>query len=371
MDVLVTGATGLVGSHLVEALVERGDRVWALVRDPRRASALPPLKGQGVTLVPGDLHDPGSLARALARRRFNVVYHCAARVALPYQGDRQQLFRTNVEGTKHLLRACAEGAGVGRFVFVSSVAVYGDPDPEAIPVTEAHPLRPRGPYAESKAEAEAWVWRYAREGLDCAVVRPCVIYGPRDRNFLPQIVEQLVGKPFPLVDGGHQLLDLVHARDVARALVLAGTRPRASGQAYNVTDGQRHTLREIVETFARLSGLPVRAVSVPYGVALLLAALGYVGSRLRHPRRDPLIAPAAVRAMVKPHHYSIEKIRRELGYEPRVPLEAGLKQTVEWLRRVGAIRGGRAGRAGTGSEEGDGEREREEAEAAYGPVREV
>lgn len=353
MNVLVTGATGLVGSHLVEALAERGDRVWALVRNPERAEFLKPF---GAQIVRGDLLDPRSLEEALQASiplDLEVVYHCAARVALPYQGDRRELFRTNVEGTRHILDLCVHSLSVERFVFVSSVAVYGDVN-EAL-IREDHPLRPMGPYAESKAAAEELVRRYAQQGLEVAILRPCVIYGPRDRNFLPQILETLPGKPFPLVSGGRQPLDMVYATDVAQALILAGTRPEAAGQTYNVTDGELHTLREVVEAFRRVSGLPLRTLSVPYPVAWGLAALSYAWSKLRHPGEDPLLAPSGVRAMARPHHYDISKVQRELGYEPRVKLEEGLKRAVDWYFQW---------KEGTKTEE-------EEAGAAYGSVREM
>lgn len=324
---LVTGATGLVGSHLVKALQERGDAVRALVRDPKRARSLLP-ESSPVEFVKGDLLDRDSLQRAA--QGVEVVYHCAARVALPYQGDRLLLFRTNVEGTRNALQA-AEEAGVRRFVFVSSVAVYGDPKEPG--VREDHPKDPKGPYAESKVLAEELVQLTGERGLETVILRPCVIYGPGDRNFLPQIAETLPKYPFPLVDGGRQPLDLVHARDVAQALVLAGTHPQAVGRTYNVTDGETHTLRELVEEFCRCLGIRPRLLRLPYPLAILLAALVAGISRRVQPDRDPLLSPAGVRALARPHHYDITRIREELGYTPQVPLREGLREATAWYRK--------------------------------------
>lgn len=324
MRVLVTGATGLVGSHLVKALRERGDAVRALVRDPERARELLP-PDEGVELVRGDLLDPDSLRRAA--QGVEVVYHCAARVALPYQGDRLQIFRANVEGTRNVLQA-SEEAGVRRFVFVSSVAVYGDPREPL--VREDHPKNPKGPYAESKVLAEELVEMAGDRGLETVILRPCVIYGPGDRNFLPQIAETLPRYPFPLVQGGRQPLDMVHARDVAQALVLAGTHPRAAGRVYNVTDGETHSLRELVEVFCEALGVRPRLLPLPYPLALALAALAAGISRAARPDEDPLLSPAGVRAMARPHHYDITRIREELGYAPRVPLREGLREAAAW-----------------------------------------
>ena len=314
----------MVGSHLAKRLVERGDEVRALVRDPHQAGFLSPLN---VELIQGDLEDLVALEQAA--QGVEIIYHCAARVALPYQGNREEIFRANVEGAKNVLEASAR-AGARRFVFVSSVAVYGDID-EPI-VREDHPLRPKGPYAESKVLAEELVCEFAARGLETVILRPCVIYGPRDRNFLPQIIETLPHRPFPLVDGGRQPLDMVYASDVAEALILTGTSSEAVGQVYNVTDGAMHTLREIIEVFSRIVEVKPRLLVVPYPIAYALAAVSFLFSKLLRPGEDPLISPAGVRAMAKPHHYNISKIQRELGYEPQVPLEDGMRMAVDWYR---------------------------------------
>lgn len=309
----------MVGSHLAERLVE----ARALVHDRRRAQALANL---GLEIVEGDLCDPATLEQAT--QGIDVVYHCAARVVLPYQGDRTEILKTNVEGTRNLLEASVHSS-VRRFVFVSSVAVYGDAPVELI--REDQPLVPNGAYSESKILTEKLVRDYGRNrGLETVILRPCIIYGPRDRNFLPQILRTLPGQLFPLIDGGHQPLDMVYVTDVVEALILAGTKEEAVGQTYNVTDGQRHTIREVAELFAKLIDKPLRTVSVPYPVAYGLAALSYIWNKLRRPREEPLLSPAGIRAMARPHHYDISKIRSELGYEPKVKLEEGLKRAIEW-----------------------------------------
>jgi len=322
MRVLVTGATGLVGSHLVERLLEDGDEVRALVRDPKRGQ---PLERLGAELHQGDLLDSRSLQRAA--EGVEIVYHCAARVALPYQGDPKKIFLTNVEGTRRMLEASLK-AKVRRFVFVSSVAVYGDPAEPLI--AEDHPLAPQGPYAESKARSEELIREAQGQGLETVILRPCVIYGPRDHNFLPQIFETFSQRRFPLVEGGRQPLDMVYVTDVAEALVLAGRSERASGQVYNVTDGETHTIRELIELFGEVIERPPQLIDVSYPLAYGFAALSYLWSKLRHPSKDPLISPAGVRAMTRPHHYDISKIRRELGYQPRVRLEEGIRWAIEW-----------------------------------------
>lgn len=321
MNVLVTGATGLVGSRLSTMLLDRGDRVRALIRDPQRAQWLADC---GIDLVQGDLRRPHSFRNAVSG--IDTVYHCAAQVALPYEGDRTKILQINVEGTANLLAACAK-AGVRRFVLASSVAVYGETTDEN--VTEEHPIEPSGAYAESKALAERVVQNYAGD-FETVLVRPCIIYGPGDRNFLPMFFEKFPNGFLPLVSGGRQPLDMVYTSDVAQALMLAGTVDEAAGEAYNVTDGQRHTVRELFELFGRLSKRRLRTVSVPYPIAYGFASLSTAWQRFRQSNAESLVTPENVRVLTYPHHYDISKIRRELCYEPQVPVDEGLRRTVQW-----------------------------------------
>jgi len=321
MNVLVTGATGLVGSHLTTMLLDRGDGVRALVRDPERARSL---ADRGAHLVSGDLRRPERLPDAV--QGIDTVYHCAAQVALPYEGDRTKILQINVEGTANVLDACAK-AGVRRFVMASSVAVYGETTEEN--VREDHPLQPSGAYAESKALAERVVGNYAGD-FETVIVRPCVIYGPGDRNFLPMFFEKLPNGFLPLVSGGQQPLDMVYTSDVAQALMLAGITDDAAGEAYNVTDGQRHTVRELFELFGELSQRELRTVSVPYPLAYGFASLASAWQRFRHPGGQPLVTPESVRVLTYPHHYDISKICDELGFRPQVPIEDGMRRTVDW-----------------------------------------
>ena len=334
MNVLVTGATGLVGSRLAKLLLERGDTVRLLVRDPSRAQSL---RDAGAELTQGDLRRPQQIRPAV--EEAEVVYHCAAQVALPYEGDRTKILQTNVEGTANLLDACAK-AGIRRFVLASSVAVYGETTEEN--VTEDHPIQPSGPYAESKALAERVVQNYAGD-FETVLVRPCIIYGPGDRNFLPMFFEKLPNGFLPLVSGGHQLLDMVYTSDVAQALMLAGTVDGIAGEAYNVTDGERHTVRELFELFGSLSRRRLRTVSVPYPLAYGLASLSTAWQKFRKPNAEPLVTPESVRVLTYPHHYDISKIRRELGFAPQVPIDDGMRRTVEWYLEQHTQNGGSNG----------------------------
>jgi nucleoside-diphosphate-sugar epimerase len=318
---LVTGATGLVGSHLVERLLERGDRVRALVRSTSRADFL----GEwSVQLFCGGLADRAALRDAV--QGAEVVYHCAARP--PLGGSAQEFYRDNVEGTENLLDAAWE-AGVERFVHVSTVDVYGYTHHDG--ADERTPLRPDGLYSWSKIEAERVAMRYyEKHGLPVSVVRPCLIYGPRDRHLLPSVLSLVGRKLAPLVAGGRVLLDMVYVGDVADALVLAATERVAVGQAYNITDGARRTLRGVIEAFAQAAGRRPRYVHIPYapayGAALLASGLSYL-LRLSIP---PVLRWEVVKAMGHHRHFSIAKAEQELGFRPQTSLAQGLERTLAW-----------------------------------------
>jgi nucleoside-diphosphate-sugar epimerase len=324
MKVLVTGATGLVGSHLVEKLVERGDEVRALVRS---TSDVHWLKALGSELIYGDLDDPQSLRSAC--QDIDLVYHCAAR--LPLGGSRRQFYRANVEGAKNLLGACQQ-AGMRRFVYTSTVDVYGYGHQRG--ANEETPFKPDGYYSETKIAAERLIWNAHREGgLPIAIIRPCLIYGPHDRNLWPTVSQMLAQPRVPLIGGGRTLTDLVYAADVAQALILAGTRAEAIGQAYNVTDGARRTVRELFRYFAQTLRVEPRFLSVPYPPAYGVARLISKASQI-FGRTPPNLQLDIIKALGHDRHFDISKIREQLGYRPKVDLEMGLQRTLDWYQAL-------------------------------------
>lgn len=308
---LVTGATGMVGGAIVRALLARGRAVRVLARTPQRARAL---FGPSVEVVPGDLLDPRSLE--VACRGVTDLFHSAAAVG---DGEESVVLATNVEGTWHVL-AAARACGVARVAFTSSVAVYGDGLPPDVP--EDAPLAPTGIYGISKVRGEALVREAVRSGLHAVILRPCIVYGPGDRYFTPQLASALRFPVLPLPDGGTHLVDLVHADDVAAAHLLALDRG-TPGAAYNVTDGSSHRVRDVIVWAARARGRSPWCPPVSQGAARrLLPALCALGRVLRAPelarlREDDL------RVFFGDYHFDITTISR-LGYTPRVRAEDGV-----------------------------------------------
>jgi len=342
MLALVTGATGLGGSHVVERLIADGWRVRALVREPGAAGWL---AERGAELRGGDVLDADSVARAAAG--CDVVHHAAAVVTA--SGGWGAYRRPNVDGTRNVVAAAARAGA--RLVHVSSVAVYGGPTRQgrgtdtAAALDEHAPLAPLAEwayYARSKRESEALVLDAHRAGgLWATAIRPAVIYGRRDRQFVPRVGRLLKLGAVPLPGGGRSAIAVVHAANVADAAVRAAATFSAGGQAYNV--GREFDLT--VAAFFRLAGagLGRRIALVPVPVAAARAGLTSVGAivalvaaaRGAPPRALP---GATIDFLTRGNPYVSERVRRELGWRPSVAPEKGVPDAFRWWNETSGTR---------------------------------
>jgi dihydroflavonol-4-reductase len=325
VDALVTGGTGFVGANLVRELLASGATVRVLARPAgdRRA-----LQGCAVEIAEGDLLDVASVERAVAGARH--VYHVAADYRL-WARDPRALFRANVDGTRHVLRAAAE-AGAVRIVYTSTVGALGIPKDgaagdEATPVSLGDMV---GPYKASKFLAERVADEMAARGAPVVIVNPSAPIGPWDVKPTPtgqMIVDFLAGRMFASVDTG---LNLVHVRDVARGHVQAAERGRP-GQKY-ILGHENVPLLDLLRRLAALTGLPGPRLRIPYAVAWMAAA-GMEGVA-RLTGRPPRVALTAVRMARKRMYFSPTKAVAELGL-PQTPVDEALRDAVDWFRARG------------------------------------
>lgn len=322
MNVLVTGGSGFVGSHVVRLLAERGDHVRVLVR---ATSSPDNLAGLPVECVQGDLRDPDSLLRAV--RGCQQVFHCAADYRL-WTPDPADLYRANVDGTDALLKAC-RATGVERTVVTSSVAAVGIPK-DGTPGHEDTPVSLQdmiGHYKRSKFLGEAVAMRYAAEGDPVVVVNPSTPVGPQDLKPTATgriITDFLNGRMPAYVQTG---LNLVAVEDVARGHLLAAERG-VPGRRY-ILGCQDMTLKEILDMLADLSGLPAPTIQIPLWVAFLIACVDqFVSAGIL--RREPRVSIEAVRMARKKMWFDSTRARQELGYEPG-PVRPALERAVRWF----------------------------------------
>jgi dihydroflavonol-4-reductase len=320
-DALVTGATGFVGANVVRELLRDGRTVRVLVRpsSDRRA-----IEGLALDVCEGDLLDQASLARAVQGVR--QVYHVAADYRL-WTPDPGELYRTNVEGTRGVLSACARAAP-DRVVYTSTVGALGIPK-GGDPGTETTPVKLEdmiGPYKRSKFLAEQVALEWAGRGLPIVIVNPSAPIGPWDIKPTPTgqlVVDFLRGRMFATLETG---LNLVHVRDVARGHLLAAERGRL-GEKY-ILGNRNLSLSEIFAVLARLTGRPAPRFKIPY----LLAWCGALGleAAARFSGRPPRASLTAVRMARKRMFFSAAKAVRELGL-PQTPVEVALADAVEWF----------------------------------------
>jgi dihydroflavonol-4-reductase len=326
MKVLVTGATGFVGAHLVRALLAQGHQVRCLVRP---ASRLDNLEGLAVERVVGDLCDGAAVAGAV--EGCEVVYHCAAHYRL--WGEPGDLYRHNVDGSRNVLRAAAR-AHVRRVVHTSSVGALGiERDGRA--ANEATPVSLDdmvGHYKRSKflAEREAEAW--ARRGLPVIIVNPSTPVGELDIKPTPTgqiVVDFLARRMRAYVETG---LNFVDVRDVAAGHILAAERGKP-GEKY-ILGNQNLTLKELFDRLARISGIASPRLRLPHWVPLALAHLeAPLARRLGRPPRVPL---EAVRMSARRMFFDTSKAVRELGL-PQSPIEPALERAVSWFRARGYV----------------------------------
>jgi len=325
MKVLVTGATGFIGSHLVESLVAKGFKVRGLTRSPEKARAL---WEKGVEPLVGDLRDYKAVREAV--KGVGVVFHLGA--IMSDWGPWRLFYEVNVMGTENILQAACE-EGVKRVVYTSSVAATGLEDYPGLK-DETFPLtRSRHPYCRSKAEAEKVARRYIEKGLPLVIIRPVYVYGPRERNVGVYTVARLLRRGFRLLPGdGSNYHHRVYVADVVRALELAAERERAAGETY-IIGGPLTTAREFWETLARTMGTSI--IWVPKTAGWTLALFFEVAYRFLRRQTPPLISFFRLGVLTNNNAWDITKARRELGYEPLVGIEEGLRQAVRWWEEHG------------------------------------
>ncbi|MBA2565640.1 MAG: NAD-dependent epimerase/dehydratase family protein [Gemmatimonadetes bacterium] len=318
---LVTGASGFLGSHLVDALVQESWRVRCLVRPTSNLRWLPAARPE---LAYAALEDGSGQSDALAAalEGVTVVFHLAGLTSAQSTSAYEHV---NVQGTRRLLAAVRERAAPALVVYCSSLAAAG-PARAGRPLVESDPPLPIGPYGASKLAAEHLV---AASGLDHVIVRPPAVYGPRDSDVLA--VFRLAARGFAVrLAPADQRLSLVHVRDVAHGLMDAAEHGAGEGVFY-VSDGRIHAWSDVIAAIGAAVGRAVRALPVPRPAATALAHASRLLARLTGSK--PLLTPERVRDLgQRDWTCDDSRARRELGYRSAFELSAGMADTAAWYR---------------------------------------
>jgi dihydroflavonol-4-reductase len=324
LKALVTGATGFIGSHLVELLLKNGYAVRCLVR---KTSDTRWLNGLAVEFVHGDLFTEDALQRAV--HGVDYVYHSAGITKAKTQ---EEYFRGNAEGTTNILLATLQhNPRLKRFVHISSQAAVG-PSPTQDPIAEDTPARPITTYGRSKWKAEEECMRFM-DKLPITIVRPPVVYGPRDKDVFEFFNTMSKGLQ-PMVGFKEKLVSMIHVADLVRGFLMAGEHEKAVGQTYFLSSMRPYGWKEIGEVTRRVMNRRAMRIRIPGFGVFIIAAFAEFFSLFSS--KAALINFEKAREMVQDYWTcDASKARREIGFEQNIPLEEGIADTVAWYRQQG------------------------------------
>lgn len=324
MKILVTGGTGFIGSHLIERLLDRGYEVRCIAKETMNAGLL---EARGCRVVIGDLNRPGSWESLL--EGVDTVYHVAGvtRCRKP-----AEYYEGNYLATKKVVDTCVSASpGISHFVYVSSQAAVG-PSLDGLPVREEAPYHPVSHYGKSKMLGELEVVR-AADRLPVTIVRPSVVYGPRERDMYDYI--KTIKHGLRLLIGFHdKLVSLIHVGDLVNGIILAGESLVSAGEKYFLGSEEYYSIRQVGSTIARVVDRHPLSLRLPHclvwSVGAVSTAIGKVSGQ------EVFLNLEKARELVQPAWTcSVEKARSVLGFHQRVSLDEGMRQTYQWYRENG------------------------------------
>jgi nucleoside-diphosphate-sugar epimerase len=327
MRILVTGGTGFTGKALVKRLLEEGHQVVAL--DYKEGLKTDELRNWGAEVIIGSVTDRAVVEKSL--RGVDVVHHLAAafrELNVPDSYYRE----VNVGGTVNVLEA-AFSQGVKKFIYCSTCGVHGNIDHP--PGGEDAPIHPADYYQATKYEAEPLVHDYFKRGLKTVILRPAAIYGPGDPERFYMIYKRVAGGRFPMFGSGKTYYHPLYIDNLIDAFMLAMEEGKGDGQAYLIADEAYLEIKDLVQKVGISLGIEVKINHYPI-IPLIIA--GHIFEKLYKPFGiTPPIFPRRVDWYRQNRAFNIDKAKRELGYQPKVGIEEGLRRTAQWYKEEGYL----------------------------------
>ena len=323
--VLVAGGGGFLGGAIVKLLVERGDRVRSFSR-----SYYPELASVGVEQFQGDISDKTSVAKACSG--VDLVFHVAAKAGV--WGDYSEYFKTNVTGTKNVIAACIKHK-VSRLVYTSSPSViFNGTDMEGVDESVPYSNQFYAHYPRTKAIAEQYIVKAARDGLMTIVLRPHLIWGPRDSHLVPRIIAR--AKRLVRVGDGKNLVDTIYIDNAADAHILAADRleenHKLSGNVYFISQGEPVPLWDMVNDILKAAGFAPVKRSISRRTAWVIGAMLEACYKLFKLSGEPQMTRFVAEELATAHWFDISAAKRDLGYVPRVSTKQGIRRLEKWLK---------------------------------------
>ena len=326
MKVLITGATGLLGGHLIKELQQRGEEIRTLVLPVENADKL---VEQGVEVVRGDVTDASTLTSAV--QDVELVFHLAGMMGVWRPLADYRL--VNVTGSENLYKA-AQAAGVRRYVHTSSHTVYGLGHGRFL--TENDPLRPDpDPYSVTKAEGDRLMRRLMLNSkVETVILRPGTFFGPGDRLHFGRMAQKVKDGKGLILGRGNNALPFCYVTDVVQGFLLAAYHENAPGNVYNITNDHPLTQQEMFNAIADAVGSKRPTLHLPY-LPIYYGSIVAEKVVARVTRTKPIVTQLGAMMFGSDNRHSIEKARRELGFEPKVSLLEGIKLAAEWFNTGG------------------------------------
>lgn len=320
MTILVTGATGFLGSALVTELVRQQQEVRILARDVAKARAQ---FGEAVSIVVGEITNEQQVKEAV--NGASIIYHLVGHLYHPSVPT--ELYRTtHVEGTRTLLTVCQGQAQLQRIVHCSTTGVLGVTG--QTPAAEDAPVAPTNPYEATKLESELLALAaYKEQGIPVSVVRPGLVYGPGDLHLLGFFSSIKKGL-FRVIDGGKALLHPIYIDDMTAAFLLCAEKPQTIGNSYNIAGDHPVTIRQLSTAIAHALDKELPGGSIPLWLANLASDIFSITPGLKG-EQAPLTR-SRVQFLTNSRVYDTAKATTELGFIPRVNLEEGMRRTAKW-----------------------------------------
>jgi nucleoside-diphosphate-sugar epimerase len=327
---LVTGGGGFLGRAIVERLLARGDQVRSFARGD-----YPELAQLGVEVLHGDLADAEAIGDAC--RGCEVVFHVAARAGV--WGKYRDYHEPNVRGTENVIDAC-QVQGVSRLVFTSSPSVvFAGGDMENVDESVGYPARHHSHYSATKALAEQAVLAADGDHLRTLILRPHLIWGPRDNHIVPRLIARARAGQLRQIGDGTNKIDSTYIDNAADAHVLAAdaleANPNAAGRAYFISNGEPLPVWELINRIIVAAGLPPVEHKISRRAARALGAVLEFAHSVFGIEAEPRLTRFVVDELTTSHWFDISASRRELGYEPRVSIAEGLRRLEQWFRETG------------------------------------
>lgn len=327
MKVLVTGGTGFTGKALVRRLIEMGHQVVAL--DYKEGLKTQEIREWGAEVILGSVTDMDIVRRAV--EGVEVVHHVAAAFR-EMDVPESYYYEVNVEGTRNVLQAALD-AGVRKVIYCSTCGVHGNVDHP--PAGEDAPIRPADYYQRTKWEAEPLAREFFERGLKTTILRPAAIYGPGDPERFYLIFKRVAGGTFPMFGNGRTLYHPLYIDNLVDAFILAMEDGKGEGEAYLIADEQYIQIEDLVRRVGKALGIDVK---IPHYPVWPVVVVGHIVEKACKPFGiKPPIFPRRVDWYRQNRAFRIDKARKDLGYQPRVGIDEGLRRTAEWYQREGLL----------------------------------